>query len=460
VLKRKLAKIALIFSLVSIVSFNLTYAEGEKAPELKKVCLDGQIKRITITVQSESHPYNRYRHLNLCEKSEDGLPQIINNSIKKLSDLNQEVASFLKVPMKELFTEMISLHLHEDTLGELSSRVLMSSSLSLGYFSKVNFQTENYINNSVYIHELGHILTIQKKSLPKIFADLEYKRVPRPFTEFFSDVLAMAVTGSVITSNDNFHSCFQDLRKVDKAHNYHAMDYVFRKDYPMNEVKHCCQKITLTPESITQNDQGICKDYKNKKMTSSKKKHSYPFKTFPVSYKTNLLKYDSHNIGTPIVSFLKRLESLFGIKNIWKIVFEEADALSKKPEELNTSFQCGYNSFGSTDQGYTITNEVSQISEIFQVIKNRIIQQTQDSLSSEEVNSSWNTLWNSYGMSKIKNFMDEESKDFAKILTQKEFRNIKKKKPKIFQKLSLKEQKCAKKKYDRKNACHIYCQEK
>lgn len=292
---------SLIYSVLLVLSFP-TFAQESNLNEL---CLSANIKSL--------------RHLdldhwdgdNICEKKLIDLPAGERRNLEAILEVHTRAAKLFGISIQDLFNEAIEVDMLETTLGGLASSA-GGSSINMGVYPKSDY----VFNKGVYSHELGHVLSGNGNTkLPSSFKDLDNSIL---FTEMFADLLALALYDQIIIPVKGEESCIDRARYIAQGQTYNMPQEYFLSDFSMARVAKCCESSTMKdahPFVL-----GLCDEVN--RMGDFKVSLSTPFDPETIVMK----EVDDHQIGIPLLSFLKELSRHTGkeMEEIFRLGFDHA----------------------------------------------------------------------------------------------------------------------------------------
>ena len=245
---------------------------------------------------------------NICEKPISELSTGEKRNLDEINNIHQRVAALFGLSAFDLFVEPIEIDLLESTLGGLYSYAGIKS-LSIGVYPKSDY----VFNNGIYAHELGHILSKSKnKNLPVSFADLHNSIL---FIEMFADFISLSLFNEIIIPVSGEESCIDRARYISSGQTYHMAQEYFQSDFSMARMAQCCKSKTM--ENRGNPLKGFCEEFS--RMGEFTVKLTTPFDPMTIE----MSKVDNHQIGIPLLSFMKELsrKTQLQMKDIFKLGF-------------------------------------------------------------------------------------------------------------------------------------------
>jgi len=228
----------------------------------------------------------------------------------QINSIHQNVAKLFRLDTKSLFNVPYHVSVREMIFGPFISTG-GKSGISMGIYPKDDYQ----MDLSVYVHEFGHFLTASKNiNLPTILKHIGHSSM---LNEAFSDLLALTVTGNLITPSKT-PNCLDRLRYISTSQTYDYPQGYF-EDFSEARIRTCCNSLMKNPreEKVT-NFCELSQDYFSSDFTLGQ--HFNPIPNLDI---------DTHQIGIPLLSFFRNFKEKANIqwKNVFdKIVFPEVEA--------------------------------------------------------------------------------------------------------------------------------------
>jgi hypothetical protein len=227
---------------------------------------------------------------NICDKPVSELTLEEKRNLEDIYDVHQKAADLFGITVYELFTYPIEVDMLETTLGGLASSA-GGRSINMGVYPKSDYT----FNKGIYAHELGHVLSgMGNKKLPSSFSDLDDSIL---FTEMFADLISLALFDQIIIPVKGEESCIDRARYIARGQTYNMPIEYFLSDFSMARVAKCCESSTMKeahPFVL-----GLCEEVN--RMGDWKVKLSTPFDAEEII----IGEVDNHQIGIPLLSFLK-----------------------------------------------------------------------------------------------------------------------------------------------------------
>ncbi|MFY7993526.1 MAG: hypothetical protein ACOVP4_09565 [Bacteriovoracaceae bacterium] len=252
---------------------------------------------------------NNWDGPNICEKPMSELTAGEKRNLEEINNIHQKVAALFGISAFDLFVEPLEIDLLESTLGGLYSYAGVKS-ISIGVYPNSDY----VFNNGIYSHELGHILSGSKnKNLPVSFADLDNSIL---FIEMFADLISLSLFDEIIIPVSGEESCIDRARYISSGQTYHMAQEYFLSDFSMARLAQCCKSRTM--ENRGSPIKGFCEEFS--RMGEFPVKLTTPFD--PMTIEMN--KVDDHQIGIPLLSFMKELsrKTQLQMKDIFKLGFD------------------------------------------------------------------------------------------------------------------------------------------
>ena len=246
---------------------------------------------------------------NICEKAMSELSVAERRNLEEINNIHQKAAELFGISAFDLFVEPLEIEMLETTLGGLYS-FAGSRSISMGVYP----QSDYVFNNGIYAHELGHILSGNgNKNLPLSFADLDNSIL---FTEMFADLIALSLFDEIIIPVSGEESCIDRARYISGGQTYHMAQEYFLSDFSMARVAQCCQSRAVRNRGAPL--KGLCEEFS--RMGEFSVKLTTPFDPMTI----DMSKVDDHQIGIPLLSFMKELsrKTQLQMKEIFKLGFD------------------------------------------------------------------------------------------------------------------------------------------
>lgn len=303
----------LLICLLIIASSTLTFAQTE----LNELCLQSNIKSL------QHLDLDHWEGENICEKSLENLSQAERRNLEAIYDVHKRAADLFGIEISELFNSPLEVSMLETTLGGLASYA-GNVTISMGVYPKSDYA----FNKGIYAHELGHVLSGSENSkLPSSFSDLDNSIL---FTEMFADLLSLTLFDNIILPVQGEESCIDRARYIARGQTYNMAEEYFLSDFSMARVAKCCESSTIKNSHPFVN--GLCEEIS--RMGEFQVKLSKPFDPMTV----NLSQIDNHQIGIPLLSFLKELskQTKRELRDIFRLGFKQAAPQSE-------SFSCEVN---------------------------------------------------------------------------------------------------------------------
>ncbi len=226
-------------------------------------------------------------------------------------------AELFDLTVDELFVDPISVSFLETTLGGLGSYA-GSRSISMGVYPQSGY----VFNKGIYAHELGHVLSAnQNPKLPASFSDLDNSVL---FTEMFADLLAYSLFEKIIIPVEGEESCIDRTRYITNGQSYNLPQEYFLDSFGMARVAKCCASKSMN--NAHSNLKGLCEEIN--RMGEFTVELTTPFEPLVI----DLSRVDSHQIGMPLLSFLKELsvKTKMEVRDVFRLGFNKSTPSSQE----------------------------------------------------------------------------------------------------------------------------------
>jgi hypothetical protein len=231
------------------------------------------------------------------------------NALVRATELNAEVASALGFSLKELLPDGLQLRLYPNDDGLLGSYA-SGTTLTMGVFSDWPASAadlDHTINDGVYIHELGHTISLGRSKLPAAAHEMA-RAGDLLFVETFADTLAMSLrNGQIVTPSPEIPKCLAEFRRISESQSYRVQSGYFDQNFEMNRIRQCCLKHPGTGWELPR----IARLCERAGVSSSTPPLKPTYNRAPINFELSesyaFTAFDSHQIGIPLNSFLLEL---------------------------------------------------------------------------------------------------------------------------------------------------------
>ncbi len=285
---------------------------------LNPVCVAAGIQTIRlngITAYPGPAPYLSTR--DFCKDEPATMPAPVRAAVVQLGGIHSRVAQYLGLSISQLLGEGAAVVLGGRKTGALDSKYALGA-ISLGVFPDWNGEP---INESIYVHELGHLLSMKPNvHLPPILISLGSNPL---MMETFADFIDLAVTGSVFEPSRDVPACAWKTRNVTRSQSYDSPKQFFETTYSKAAILSCCRWIAQRGWH-TDHTRSLCEAVPKAFPETA----GLPFvldrsKVFdPRDYLSGNGYFDPHRIGIPFNSFLLDVRAELGLEP--KAVFYDA----------------------------------------------------------------------------------------------------------------------------------------
>lgn len=317
------------WSILLGLTFSLTVASESTyaLPKLNQSCEAAGIARIFVSLDGMDAASQRidpkFPETNYCLVSDSQIPPQIRSVIQQIGGLNSAVTEVLRTRWSDLgLGAGVDIFLQRSKLGPFGS---YTDGKRIGMTIFPNWNGEA-LPAGIYVHELGHVLAM-RENRTRIGFDPELLATPL-MTETIADLLSLAAVGEVLGSDGDVHSCLSRSRYITTSQSYRFPRGYFTNTFSTMRTSQCCRSnpdrmYSPALASDVRNFCGLLGD-----QLSGMKLDRTPFD--PLQYLDNRSKYDVHQIGIPINSFLLNLKKN-GLPQIFQLFLDSYAEATKNP---------------------------------------------------------------------------------------------------------------------------------
>gem|GEM_PF-6352890 len=171
--------------------------------------------------------------LDYCQVSGEPLPPALVGVLTDITNSNEKVAAVLGLRPSELIPQGLSFSLQGGPAGILDS----DSRIKIGVYESWNGEP---IDQGLYVHELGHVLTEQTEAQTQPHAAMRLFRGNRFFTETVADFFSMATVGAIFDAPFGTAKCAESVRKVNSLQTYNYPVGYFDLNFSVRRLHACC----------------------------------------------------------------------------------------------------------------------------------------------------------------------------------------------------------------------------
>ncbi len=294
---------------------------------------------------------------NYCLKTGPELTPAYTAAVRQYGAINLKVAAYLGADPAALFGVGLPTGIIRTAAGVLES--IFSRATGGVYVAVYQDWNGQELNESVYVHELGHALSAgPSTAVPQVLHDLNTTTL---LVETFADFLALNLTGRIFSESKEIPACLGRGRIVGKYQTYGFPRDFFENNYARRKIISCCKLLKDHPSWSDPDSDSLCGLLKGVQEPPLDRQTVFD----PQDYVSKRSEFDAHQVGIPVNSFLRVLDKELGI-NVKEAFFQ---ALRDTTQQ--DSYKCDL----AAEDGapaLTTTVQVTSFEYVLQTLRNEV----------------------------------------------------------------------------------------